>query len=63
MKSIYQISYDFHSFDFDVNILEPEILGNRNIDFNYILIILQWFLIAELYRYLCYGYLKFPAGV
>ena len=44
-------------------ILEPEILGNRNISFNSILISLQWFLIAELYRYLCYGCLKFPARV
>ena len=44
-------------------ILEPEILGNRNINFNWILISLQWFLIVELYRYLCYGCLKFPARV
>ena len=41
-------------------ILELEILGNRNINFNEILISLQWFLIVELYRYLCYGCLKFP---
>ena len=44
-------------------ILEPEILGNRNINFNYILISSHWFLIAELDRYLCYGCLKFPARV
>ena len=45
------------------SILKPEILGNRNINFNLILISLQWFLIAELYRYLCYGCLKFPVRV
>ena len=32
------------------NIHGPEILGNRNINFNKILISSQWFLIAELYR-------------
>ena len=48
---------------FVATILEPEILGNRNINFNLILISLQWFLEADLYRYLCYGCLKFPARI
>ena len=33
--------------------LKPEIIGILNINFNEILISLQLFLIAELYRYLC----------
>ena len=59
-------SSDMHSaypFTHQYTIIEPEILGNRNINFNQILISLQWFLIAELYRYLCYGCLKFPARI
>ena len=31
-------------------ILGPENIGNLNINFNFILISLQWFLIAEFYR-------------
>ena len=39
----------------DNTMLLPEILGNLNINLNKILISLQWLLIVELYRYLCWG--------
>ena len=30
-----------------------KVIGHGNINFNYILATLQWFLLVELYRYLC----------
>ena len=47
------------SIFFKSTILKLEILDNRNINFNLILISSQRFLIAELYRYLCYGCLEY----